>query len=306
MTNPLINEKQLQAQIDELKTQFPDTQDAYREACVILFFRYGITPTANKLYQYVRKGSMSAPAEALNKFWTELRDKSRVRIERADIPENIGTAAGEFVAKLWADAQKAAQDGFFELINNSTSEVLKYKLEAEISKQELENIHTQLANTQTELKNALILISESDYLLSSNTQALAASEKSLISLENDKRELLEKISTLKLSFSMDLDLINKSLQKAEIRYESLERKTLIETDQSRQQLKKLTKEIQLSHKTNIKIEQLHKKDLSKYQSIINNLHETHGLIKGKLVVEKQLHEASKKLLNKSKNGRANK
>ncbi|GAB3552032.1 hypothetical protein GCM10027343_37040 [Noviherbaspirillum agri] len=53
---------------------------------MLLFFRYGITPTTNKLYQLVRKGSMSAPAEALNKFWEDLRDKSRVRIEHRDLP----------------------------------------------------------------------------------------------------------------------------------------------------------------------------------------------------------------------------
>lgn len=39
----------------------------------MLFFRYGITPTANKLYQLVRKGSMSAPSEALTRFWSARR-----------------------------------------------------------------------------------------------------------------------------------------------------------------------------------------------------------------------------------------
>ncbi len=35
----------------------------YREVCGLLFFRYGVTPTANKLYSLVRKGSMGTPAE---------------------------------------------------------------------------------------------------------------------------------------------------------------------------------------------------------------------------------------------------
>ena len=60
---------QIQAEVERLRAQFPDTQELYREVSALLFFRYGITPTANKLYQLVRKGSMSAPAEALNKFW---------------------------------------------------------------------------------------------------------------------------------------------------------------------------------------------------------------------------------------------
>ena len=57
-------DQELQAEIEQLRPQFLKTQDLYREACVLLFFRHGITPTANKLYQLVHKGSMSAPAEA--------------------------------------------------------------------------------------------------------------------------------------------------------------------------------------------------------------------------------------------------
>ena len=82
-------------EILRLRAQHPETQDLYREVCVLLFFRHGITPTANRLYQLVRKGSMSAPAEALAKFWATLREKSRVRIEHADLPEDLQGAAGE-------------------------------------------------------------------------------------------------------------------------------------------------------------------------------------------------------------------
>ena len=55
----------------------------------MLFFRHGITPTASKLYQYVRKGSMSAPADALTKFLEELRSKARVQIDHPDLPEAL-------------------------------------------------------------------------------------------------------------------------------------------------------------------------------------------------------------------------
>jgi GH24 family phage-related lysozyme (muramidase) len=80
MDTPATAEARLQAEIEALRARYADTQDLYREVCVVLFFRHGITPTANKLYQLVRKGSMSAPAEALNRFWETLREKSRIRI----------------------------------------------------------------------------------------------------------------------------------------------------------------------------------------------------------------------------------
>ncbi|WP_233582698.1 DNA-binding protein [Candidimonas sp. SYP-B2681] len=69
-----------------------------------------MTPTANKLYQLVRKGSMSAPAEALTKFWADLREKSRTRVEHPDFPDALKEVAGELVATLWTTAQTAARE----------------------------------------------------------------------------------------------------------------------------------------------------------------------------------------------------
>ena len=106
----MSDDARLQADIEALRPKYPDTQDLYREVCTILFFRYGITPTANKLYQLVRKGSMSAPAEALARFWETLREKSRVRIEHPDIPEALRDAAGELTAKLWEQARTLADE----------------------------------------------------------------------------------------------------------------------------------------------------------------------------------------------------
>ncbi len=51
-----VADARLQSEIDALRAQYPETQDLYREVCVLLFFRHGMTPTANKLYQLVRKG----------------------------------------------------------------------------------------------------------------------------------------------------------------------------------------------------------------------------------------------------------
>lgn len=110
MDDQSTSEIRLLADIDQLRDQFPQTQDLYREVCTLLFFQYGMTPTANRLYQLVRKGSMTAPAEALNKFWDDLREKSRVRIEHPDLPDALKAAAGELTAVLWASARTLAQE----------------------------------------------------------------------------------------------------------------------------------------------------------------------------------------------------
>jgi hypothetical protein len=116
-------ERKLQAEIEALRDKFPNTQDLYNEVCILLFFRHGITPTANKLYQLVRKGSMSAPAEALGKFWADLREKSRVRIENPDLPEELKIAAGNMVGTLWANAQGLAQESLTALRTDANASV---------------------------------------------------------------------------------------------------------------------------------------------------------------------------------------
>src|SRR5580658_6377584 len=108
MSDAPPNETRLVAEIERLKAEFPKTRELYREVCALLFFRHGITPTANRLYQLVKRGSMGTPTAVLGEFWTELREKSRVRIEHPDLPADLGAAAGELVATLWTRATAAA------------------------------------------------------------------------------------------------------------------------------------------------------------------------------------------------------
>src|SRR5438128_2321010 len=102
-------ETEILAEVEALKARFSDTKELYREVCTLLFFRHGIAPTTNKLYQYVRKGTMSTPAEALAKFWNDLRSKARVEIDHPDLPAEIKAVAAEAIAALWTQATAAAR-----------------------------------------------------------------------------------------------------------------------------------------------------------------------------------------------------
>ncbi len=46
----MSTETEILAEVEALKGRFNDTKALYREVCALLFFRYGITPTTNKLY----------------------------------------------------------------------------------------------------------------------------------------------------------------------------------------------------------------------------------------------------------------
>ena len=109
VVSPVVSqEAALAAEIERLKAAHPKTRELYREVCALLFFRFGITPTANRLYQLVKRGSMSTPTQVLGEFWIELREKSRVRLERPDLPPDLQAAAGDLVAALWDKSTAAA------------------------------------------------------------------------------------------------------------------------------------------------------------------------------------------------------
>ena len=98
----------LTADVATLRAQFPETRALYREVCALLFFRYGITPTANKLYGLVRKGSMGTPTEVLAQFWADLRGKMRVTIDHPGLPEALKAIAADAVQSIWQAANEAA------------------------------------------------------------------------------------------------------------------------------------------------------------------------------------------------------
>jgi hypothetical protein len=48
MSDVLSPDAALAVGIERLKVAFPKTRELYREVCALLFFRHGITPTANR------------------------------------------------------------------------------------------------------------------------------------------------------------------------------------------------------------------------------------------------------------------
>jgi hypothetical protein len=101
-------EAHLAADVAALRAQFPETRAFYREVCALLFFRHGITPTANRLYGLVRKGSMGTPTEVLAQFWADLRGKMRVTIDHPGLPDALKAIAANAVQSIWQAANEAA------------------------------------------------------------------------------------------------------------------------------------------------------------------------------------------------------
>ncbi|WP_170833802.1 DNA-binding protein, partial [Acinetobacter baumannii] len=152
------NESQILADFAQLRDRFSHTQTLYKEVAALLFFRYGVTPTANKLYQLVRKGSMSAPAQALQTFWEDLRDKSRVRLDVADMPEELQTLTGDLLGRLWQEAIGQSKQQMLHYQTQADERVAQAQAQNREAQQELEVEQGALKNAQAtieQLKEAL-------------------------------------------------------------------------------------------------------------------------------------------------------
>lgn len=237
----MINELELQNEVEKIKQHFTQTQAIYREVCMLMFFRYGVTPTANKLYQYVRKGSMSAPAEALQKFWLELREKSRVQLDHPDLPEQLKSIGGELISTIWGEAQKAAQENFSVLAKQSSDEAANHQMAAKVAQDALAKSQVALESAVNENETLTLQIEmlnktldHQTHLISSKDNELANKTLAYQTLKKEHEQLANSILEMKASFSRDLATYTHALNKAEDRYSALEKKTLLEIDHNRQ------------------------------------------------------------------------
>jgi chromosome segregation ATPase len=282
MTTPASTEKQLLADIDALRSQFPHTQDLYREVCVLLFFRYGITPTTNKLYQLVRKGSMSAPAEALNRFWEDLRDKSRVRIEHPDLPESLKNAAGELVATLWSTAQGAAQEGLAVLRSEAQAQVAEARQARVAAEADRDAARASHALASQTLEQAHARIGELEQALAARDATIAALEGQLQNARGENAGLLQKLDDARRDFGMELEKLRSVANLAEERFRASETRALMEIDRERTAAAKLHKEMDAVRASAEQAAERHRTELAALQEQLGNYRQRAGELEGNL------------------------
>ncbi|MDR6413125.1 UNVERIFIED_ORG: hypothetical protein ABIC62_006558, partial [Burkholderia sp. 1595] len=214
----------LAADIERLKMAFPKTRELYREVCALLFFRHGITPTANRLYQLVRRGSMGTPTAVLGEFWADLREKSRVRIEHPDLPAELGAAAGELVSALWTRATASAG----ATLDALRSEVELQRAEAQ---QSVVAARDELARTESALeqRTAALLATQVEVRDLDRAQAEGHAQRQALAAELERigaalaardRELVE----VREGFSRDLEKQREAAERAEDRLRASEKR----------------------------------------------------------------------------------
>jgi len=206
----------------------------YREVCALLFFRYGVTPTANKLYQYVRRGSMNVPTEEVGKFWDELRHNARVDIQHPDLPEEIKTLAAEAIAGLWRQASDAARA---EL----AAARLELQAEAERARQEQEAAEQAAVDARGAMDRLRLEIDQKNEALGAVQASLETERRSHAAVQARAQELQAQLEQARIQqqrqqdgFSADLARAREAADAAQERAAAAERRSLTEIDQERQ------------------------------------------------------------------------
>ncbi|MEM5461750.1 DNA-binding protein [Paraburkholderia phytofirmans] len=272
----------LAAEIEHLKARFPKTRELYREVCALLFFRHGITPTANRLYQLVKRGSMSTPTQVLGEFWAELREKSRVRIDHPDLPTDLSAAAGELVATLWARATASADAALDAL----RAEVLAQQAESQqlviAARDELGRVETALEQRAAALLAAQVEVRELDKAQAESHAQRQALEAELgrfsAALTARDHELVE----VREGFSRDLEKLREAADRAEERLRASEKRALLEIDRERGRAAKLHKELDEAARRADRKDADHHRAIDTLQSQLGDARQQTGVLQGRL------------------------
>jgi chromosome segregation ATPase len=282
MDTAVTTEKQLTSDIDALRERFSNTQELYREVCALMFFRYGITPTANKLYHYVKKGSMSAPAEALGRFWDNLREKSRVRIEHPDLPDEIKTGAGELAAALWDLAQDKAKTALQAFEAEARAAVIEAKTAQANAEAQRDALSKSRDETDAQLVHARDQISAMQQQLAADAAAREALEAQLAQAQLDIASHRQANESARLYFAAEMEKLRSEAQLAEERFRAVEKRALLEIDRERGATARLQKDLDATRAEAARASEQYRLEASALQQQLGDTRQHVGLLEGQL------------------------
>jgi isoleucyl-tRNA synthetase len=282
MSDVLSPDAALAAEIDRLKVQFPRTRELYREVCALLFFRHGITPTANRLYQLVKRGSMGTPTAVLGEFWTELREKSRVRIEHPDLPADLGAAAGELVATLWTRATASAATALDALRAEVEAQRAESQQSVVAARDELGRVETALEQRTAALLAAQVEVRELDKAQAEAHAQRQALEKELARISAALAARDRELQAVREGFSRDLAKQREAAERAEDRLRASEKRALLEIDRERNTATKLQKELDDATRRADRKDADHRRALETMQAQAGDARHQAGVLQGRL------------------------
>lgn len=280
MSQTVLTESQLHIAVEKLRSEHSNTLELYKAVAGLLFFQYDCTPTTNRMYQLVRKGSMSAPAEALRLFWQELRDRSQVRMQEADIPSSLKYSAGTLFAQMWEESLQIAKE------MTETNNQAIYVQQA-LAQQEQAQLKQQLQAAMVTIAQRELEIEEKKEELASAQAELKASEKETLHVKAQVAQLEIELNRRENEHEQSLQLQKDQLLLSEQRAADMEKYARLEIERVRQESQKLLQQEQE------RAQQLHKK-AEQLQSDYTELQKNYVTLQQKQLLESQQRQSDAK------------
>lgn len=232
---------EIQAEVERLRANAPDTKALYREVAAMLFFRFGIAPTANRLHQLVGKGSMSTSAAALSRFWKDLREQGRLRIEHPAVPGGLREVAGALVGQIWKSAVATADADLAGVREELDARVQSAELKSAEAQQRLEQATEAVLALKADLEAATEQARSKDEHLVARALEVQRLQGQLEATAQGLRDRDAAVESARKAFAAELEGLRKAIDLTEERARSTERKAMAEVDKARSQIKHIEK-----------------------------------------------------------------
>lgn len=283
-------ENQIQEEVERLREQCRDTRELYREVCALLFFRYGITPTTNKLYQFVRKGSMSVPTEVLSNFWKELREKSKIRIEQPDLPEDLNNLAGELMTTIWSKAQIAAHESLTALRSEVEAKVTELQAERDTIASNRDVVVLKLRNTEEKLTDQFHRAKELEQLLLSSERQRRSLEHQLSQSKTDLEEIRQAMENNRKHLEAEVARLHESIDDIHELSKKELSQAMREINREQSRVTELETALATARDACSNLQYQHKIETNSLKNQIGDLREKAGELNGKLQLLKSNNE----------------
>ena len=225
---------------------------------------------------------MSAPAEALARFWDNLREKSRIRIEHPDLPETLKTAAGALVASVWNEAQAAAEATLASLRSEAKASVHEAETRLRDAEVARDAAKRDSRTVREDLNKAEAKIRELEHALAAETATRIALESQLASTNETNAKQQQAMAEARQDFSSELEKLRKALASTEERHIAVESRAFVEIDRERSNNAKLQKELDRLRAFATELASQHKVELRNLQTEVGNKERVLGNLEGEV------------------------
>ena len=216
-------EAEIAAEVTKMKAAFTPRALMVQRVAEIMFDAWGEKPSANKVYEHIRQGSISDINNDLKQFWDGLRRRKAGGREVEGIPSNLSAESGELIKSMWVtallhatktfDAEKLSLKQVAEDLTAQVEQLQQALQERELTvdrqKRENSDLLQQVKEQATaivEYEDSLNTINEDVRLLKADKVAL---QQQATVQENSHNEAIRKLVD---THAMELESLRRDLK----------------------------------------------------------------------------------------------